>query len=94
MFRIVNETLFVEKVLPKFFKHNKMDSFIRQVRLFSIPQLNIYGFRKVKRSVSMNTFSHPDFTRNSATLENIHRRVKPRKENLKPLPPQNTIHIF
>lgn len=32
MFKIRSEALFVERVLPKFFKHSKIESFIRQVR--------------------------------------------------------------
>ena len=38
-FRVIDEALFCERVLPRHFSHSKMASFQRQ--------LNIYGFRRV-----------------------------------------------
>ena len=38
-FRIIDEAVFCQNVLPKYFAHNKMASFQRQ--------LNIYGFRRL-----------------------------------------------
>jgi hypothetical protein len=40
--QIKNREAFVEEVLPSFFRHQRMESFVRQ--------LNLYGFRKVHRS--------------------------------------------
>ena len=41
-FEVKNKTVFQETVLPTHFKHNNMNSFVRQ--------LNMYDFHKVKRS--------------------------------------------
>nr|XP_012594257.1 heat shock factor protein 3-like isoform X2 [Microcebus murinus] len=76
-FRIVNEQIFAKDLLPKYFKHNNISSFIRQ--------LNMYGFRKVitldsrmtgqVKKVAME-FQHPFFKKGeSGLLENIKRKV-------------------
>lgn len=45
---------FVEEVLPNNFRHNKFESFIRQ--------LNLYGFHKVlKKDPAVLSFKHPMF---------------------------------
>ncbi|XP_031221136.1 heat shock factor protein 3-like [Mastomys coucha] len=76
-FQIVNEEIFAKELLPKYFKHNKMASFVRQ--------LNMYGFRKVLALQTEKTsqekkitieFQHPLFKRSEAyLLENIKRKV-------------------
>uniref|UniRef100_M3XIR7 HSF-type DNA-binding domain-containing protein n=1 Tax=Latimeria chalumnae TaxID=7897 RepID=M3XIR7_LATCH len=76
-FCILDEQRFAKEILPRYFKHNNLSSFIRQ--------LNMYGFRKV---VSVENgliqqlkhlvieFQHPDFQRGKeALLENIKRKV-------------------
>ncbi|ERE65149.1 heat shock factor protein 3 [Cricetulus griseus] len=76
-FQIVNQETFCNEILPKYFKHNKIASFIRQ--------LNMYGFRKTMSLQSENTsdekkipmeFQHPLFKKGGACLlENIKRKV-------------------
>ncbi|XP_060907323.1 heat shock factor protein 2 isoform X1 [Labrus mixtus] len=76
-FLVLDEQHFAKEILPKFFKHNNMASFIRQ--------LNMYGFRKV---MHMDTgivkqerdgpveFQHPYFKHGQDDLlENIKRKV-------------------
>lgn len=46
---------FQQIVLPRYFRHNKINSFIRQ--------LNMYGFHKSRADHSKSVFSHPLFLR-------------------------------
>uniref|UniRef100_A0A8C6U653 Heat shock transcription factor 1 n=1 Tax=Neogobius melanostomus TaxID=47308 RepID=A0A8C6U653_9GOBI len=76
-FHVFDQGRFSKEVLPKFFKHNNMASFIRQ--------LNMYGFRKVvhleqgglvKPERDDTEFQHPFFIRGQEVqLENIKRKV-------------------
>ncbi|XP_039976837.1 heat shock factor protein 1 isoform X2 [Xiphias gladius] len=76
-FHVFDQGRFSKEVLPKFFKHNNMASFIRQ--------LNMYGFRKVvhieqgglvKPERDDTEFQHPFFIRGKEhLLENIKRKV-------------------
>ncbi|XP_041664967.1 heat shock factor protein 1 [Cheilinus undulatus] len=76
-FHVFDQARFSKEVLPKFFKHNNMASFIRQ--------LNMYGFRKVvhieqgglvKPERDDTEFQHPFFIRGQEhLLENIKRKV-------------------
>ncbi|XP_068188616.1 heat shock factor protein 1 [Antennarius striatus] len=76
-FHVFDQARFSKEVLPKFFKHNNMASFIRQ--------LNMYGFRKVvhiehgglvKPERDDTEFQHPFFIRGQERLlENIKRKV-------------------
>ncbi|XP_051234529.1 heat shock factor protein 2 isoform X1 [Dicentrarchus labrax] len=76
-FLVLDEQRFAKEILPKFFKHNNMASFIRQ--------LNMYGFRKVMhidpRIVKQERdgpveFQHPYFKHGQDDLlENIKRKV-------------------
>ncbi|XP_024154173.1 heat shock factor protein 1 isoform X1 [Oryzias melastigma] len=76
-FHVFDQGRFSKEVLPKFFKHNNMASFIRQ--------LNMYGFRKVvhieqgglvKPEKDDTEFQHPFFIRGQEhLLENIKRKV-------------------
>lgn len=76
-FHVFDQGRFSKEVLPKYFKHNNMASFIRQ--------LNMYGFRKVvhieqgglvKPERDDTEFQHPFFIRGQENqLENIKRKV-------------------
>ncbi|CAJ1084291.1 heat shock factor protein 1 isoform X3 [Xyrichtys novacula] len=76
-FHVFDQGRFSKEVLPKFFKHNNMASFIRQ--------LNMYGFRKVvhieqggllKPERDDTEFQHPFFIQGQDhLLENIKRKV-------------------
>ncbi|XP_060105223.1 heat shock factor protein 3-like [Heteronotia binoei] len=88
-FSILDEQRFAKELLPKYFKHNNLSSFIRQ--------LNIYGFRKVvalengmmtSAKNSAIEFQHPFFKRDKfSLLTNIKRKVSAvRAEELKVCP--------
>lgn len=76
-FLVLNEQRFAKEILPKFFKHNNMASFVRQ--------LNMYGFRKVmhidtgivkQERDGPIEFQHPYFKHGQDDLlENIKRKV-------------------
>lgn len=76
-FHVFDQARFSKEVLPKFFKHNNMASFVRQ--------LNMYGFRKVLHMDQSGLvqperddteFQHTFFIRGKENLlENIKRKV-------------------
>lgn len=69
-FRILDPERFVEFVLPKYFKHNKLSSFQRQ--------LNLYGFRRITKGEMMGAYYHPRFQRDnhdtSCEIRRLHGR--------------------
>ncbi|KAM4631314.1 heat shock factor protein 1 [Polymixia lowei] len=95
-FHVFDQGRFSKEVLPKFFKHNNMASFVRQ--------LNMYGFRKVvhiehgglvKPEKDDTEFQHPFFIRGQEhLLENIKRKVTTvsglKQEELKMYPEEVT----
>ncbi|XP_008840956.1 heat shock factor protein 2 isoform X2 [Nannospalax galili] len=80
-FLVLDEQRFAKEILPKYFKHNNMASFVRQ--------LNMYGFRKVVHIDSGIVkqerdgpveFQHPYFKQGQDDLlENIKRKVSATK---------------
>ncbi|XP_062039076.1 heat shock factor protein 3-like [Lepus europaeus] len=81
-FYIRNEQIFSKEVLPKYFKHNNMSSFVRQ--------LNLYGFRKVisfdsvfhvKEKKNMQEFQHPFFQKGKTNLVGSIKRKVPGMRN-------------
>jgi len=71
---------FQQLVLPKYFRHNKINSFIRQ--------LNMYGFHKSRADHTKSVFSHPLFLKDREyhhhlfrdLLINIKRKIKGKLE--------------
>jgi len=59
-FCIQNSIEFSEKILPLYFKHANMSSFVRQ--------LNMYDFHKCRNSSNSHVFEHPLFIRNRSDL--------------------------
>jgi len=76
-FRIVDRTKFAQEVLPLYFKHDNLRSFIRQ--------LNIYGFQRVPNASGRDRtmeFFHPMFTRNGVrNLKDIKRGNQIKKQD-------------
>ena len=56
-FQILNSSDFVQEVLPRYFKHKTLASFLRQ--------LNLYNFRKCRDT---QEYSHPLFTKDRPDL--------------------------
>merc|ERR1712137_1446429 len=74
-FLVLEEHAFQKEVLPKYFKHDNLCSFIRQ--------LNTYGFRKVSGSKDLNSsqtvleFEQPEFRKDHPDLlANLKRKQK------------------
>lgn len=75
-FIIINKNEFSDKVLPIFFKHKNLPSFVRQ--------LNIYGFKKTKYKSEEHCFAHRDFKRdNKKLILNMTRKTKRKSSDKK-----------
>ena len=59
-FEVKNRADFTNTILPLYFKHNNLNSFVRQ--------LNMYDFHKVKRCLDEIKFRHPFFQMDRADL--------------------------
>jgi hypothetical protein len=79
-FMIVQPETFAETVLPLYYRHNKLTSFIRQ--------LNMYGFKKRVSTLGYMAYAHQYFLRDSKDElhliernKNFRNYVKSKKEN-------------
>lgn len=82
-FHVGDQMRFSKEMLPMYFKHNNISSFIRQ--------LNMYGFRKVMASDSLSLksekedleFAHPCFVRGQEVLlEAIKRKTSSQSQSI------------
>lgn len=65
-----------EIVLPAYFRHKKINSFIRQ--------LNMYGFHKSRKDNSKSIFSHPNFIKGREDLlPTIKRKIRGAEDIIK-----------
>ena len=62
-FEVINEAQFCSELLPRYFRHSNLSSFVRQVRLFRF-QLNMYSFHKRRTAANTTEFHHTLFRRN------------------------------
>jgi hypothetical protein len=66
-FQIFNTSRFIDEVLPNFFRHKNMASFVRQ--------LNMYGFNRPKDS-DQHVYFHPRFIKgNMNSMRQIQRKA-------------------
>ena len=68
--KIVDPEGFAKVVVPKYFNHRNIPSFVRQ--------LNLYGFKKTSQGPNILEFSHPSFQRGHP--ENLSGCVRKRKK--------------
>jgi len=66
-FRINDPDNFSSTVLPKYFKHDKLTSFQRQ--------LNLYGFKRITKGEDLGAYFHPKFQRGRKDMLNDIRRI-------------------
>jgi hypothetical protein len=59
-FRVFDPDRFADDILPRYYRHNKLASFMRQ--------LNFYGFKKVNQGDDLGAYYHPLFIRGAREL--------------------------
>ncbi|KAI8144994.1 hypothetical protein BJV82DRAFT_604446 [Fennellomyces sp. T-0311] len=93
-FLITDPAELAKRVLPRYFKHDRYSSFVRQ--------LNTYGFRKVPQlqqgvlqpddsSCTLIEFTHPRFTRDQPDVLLQVQRKAPRNKQLVPAQPAPSV---
>lgn len=79
---VSNKEQFAAEVLPKYFQHANIATFVRQ--------LNNYGFSKLEKDSSLFEFAHRDFRKNSPEflykIKNTRKRRPTKKCRNKPVP--------
>lgn len=66
--RVLQPKVFEEKIIPLFFRHTRISSFMRQV--------NGWGFRRISRGIDINSYYHELFLRGMPHLCLTMRRLK------------------
>lgn len=77
-FKVVDPWRFSIEVLPKYFRHNKISSFQRQ--------LNLYGYKKITKGNDLGATFHPSFQRDNRELMTDIKRVAIRSSDLHNVP--------
>ena len=77
-FRILDSDKFQSEVIPKYFKHSKFASFLRQ--------LNLYGFRRVTKGEAQGAYVHPKFQAGKPELVSEIRRLVGKANKPAPAP--------
>ena len=86
-FKIMNEQKFTSHILPKYYRHANLPSFVRQVSSF-LSQLNMYGFHKIKDGEE-SFYKHPCFKKDHPELYSSISRKPERKTAL----PENSKNV-
>ncbi|CAD8083022.1 unnamed protein product [Paramecium sonneborni] len=60
-FIILDKPIFISKILPKYFRHQKFSSFVRQ--------LNLYGFQRICGEGNNSCYFNTQFTRQNPNLQ-------------------------
>ncbi|NXN98874.1 HSF2 protein, partial [Rhinopomastus cyanomelas] len=83
-FLVLDDQTFAKEILPKYFKHNNMASFVRQLNMYGFRKVQVdSGFVKLERDGPVE-FQHPYFKQGREDLlEHIKRKVSDKPEENK-----------